>query len=421
MDVADAAQGRGVFRNRAFVFFLLQSALANFALQMQSVAVGWSIYALTGSPTDLGLAGLVEFLPTLLLSLATGHVADRYDRRRILFWTLLVQTVSSACLLALALAGNRQPLWIFCIIALFGVTRAFRMPTTAALLPRLVPEAQFQTAVAWRSTVNQLALIAGPALGGVLYILGPANAFAVVVVMLLLAALAVALIRVDVPGAVGAEAGWQAMLAGVRFVASRRALLGAVSLDLFAVLLGGATALLPVVAHDVLHAGPWALGLLRCAPGLGAVAVAFALARRPLARNAGRTMFVAVAIFGICTILFGLSRDLMLSMAVLAVAGGADMISVFVRQTLVQIATPDAMRGRVSAISFIFIGMSNQIGEFESGVTAGWLGTVPAIVLGGIGTLLVVGVWAWRFPELRQVNRLDDEYPAGVADAAAAD
>jgi MFS family permease len=318
-----------------------------------------------------------------------------------------LQVVVAVLLLAISLAPGARAGWIFPVIALIGVGQAFLGPASQSLVPFLVSKEDFPRAVAWNSSTFQVATIAGPAIGGLLYAFGPACVYAVSAGCYACSAFLISRIHTRLRVAAAAKPGLDGLLTGLRFVFSRPLILGAISLDLFAVLFGGATALLPIYARDILHTGPWGLGLLRSAPAVGAAVVAFVLAHRPLARRAGTRMFLCVALFGVTTVVFGLSRSFLLSLTALALMGAADMVSVVVRQTLVQINTPDENRGRVSAVNSIFIGASNQLGEFESGVTAAWLGAVPAAVLGGLGTLAVVLVWAWLFPSLRRADRLD--------------
>jgi MFS family permease len=397
--------GRAALASRDFGLYLAARFLAALAIQVQNVAVGWLIYDLTRSPFALGLVGLAEFLPAVALALVTGHVADRYDRRRILVACYAAITAVSAGLLLFAL---REPgvLWpAYLLLVAFGASRAFANPAGQALVPNLVPQAQLANAIAWNATVWQTATIAGPALGGLLYYLGPGIAFGTATSALLACVLLFAAIRRR-PQPPGSPASWDTLLAGVRFIRSRPAIFGAISLDLFAVLLGGATALLPVYARDILDVGPGGLGLLRSMPAAGALAMALWLAVRPLQRHSGRRMFQAVALFGLFTIAFGLSTNLWLSAACLVGLGAADMVSVYIRQTLVQWDTPDAMRGRVAAVNSVFIGASNELGQFESGTVAALIGTVPAVVVGGLGTIAVVGLWRRWFPELRDRDRL---------------
>ena len=377
------------------------------AHQMLAVGVGWQVYALTGSALDLGLVGLAQFIPSFLLVLVAGHVADRFDRRRVLQACVVVEALAAGGLALGSYQGWITEAWIFTLIFVVGAARAFQMPAMAALVPLLVPRELFPRAIASNSAATQAAVIAGPALGGFIYVAGPAAVYATSVTMFLITGVITAAIRLAHPQGRSEGVGLDSVFAGIRYIRSRRSILGAISLDLFAVLLGGATALLPVYARDILTTGPWGLGLLRSSTAVGALAMALYLARRPLKRHAGRLMFGAVALFGMATIVFGVSRSFTLSLIALTVMGAADMVSVVVRSSLVQLQTPDAMRGRVSAVNALFIGTSNQLGEFESGVTAAWFGAVPAVVLGGIGTLGVIALWVRWFPELARVDRLD--------------
>jgi MFS family permease len=376
------------------------------AVMMFSVAVGWQVYALTHSAFALGMVGLAQFLPAFLLTLPGGLAADRFDRRKILLASFALEFVVGVTLFALSLHPSPNVSWIFVALAFIGVGRAFMSPSNGSLLPLLVAPELFPRAVAWNSTAFQTATIAGPALGGILYAVSPTLVYGTAAGLLLLGLVFIASMRGHWK-VFSASAGWHGLLEGVRFVFAKKAILGAISLDLFAVLFGGATALLPIFARDILRTGPWGLGLLRSSPAFGAALMALWLAHYPIRGRAGRRMFVGVAVFGLCTIVFALSRNFWLSMASLVVLGGADMISVIVRGTLVQVSTPDAMRGRVSAVNMLFIGASNELGEFESGITAAWLGTVPATVLGGVGTMLVLLVWLRLFPTLRRADRLE--------------
>jgi MFS family permease len=400
------SSARAVLGFPDFRYFLGTRFLSAIALQMVSVAVGWQVYDLTGDPLHLGLVGLVQFVPAFLCALPAGHVADRFDRRRVLLACLGVLTLCMLALLGLALMAEPPLETLLVVLAVLGATRAFLQPASQSLVPHLVPAALFPRAVAWASSNWQVAVIAGPALGGALYAFGVATVYAVAAGMMALAAFSISRLKAKLVIHASVETGLVGLLAGVRYVIERKDILGAVSLDLFAVLLGGATALLPIYARDILHVGPVGLGLLRSGPAMGAAITALWLAHHPLERMAGVKMFLAVGVFGLATIVFGLSSSFWLSLVALVGLGCADMISVVVRQTLVQARTPDAMRGRVSAVNFVFIGASNELGEFESGLTAAWFGTVPAVVIGGIGTLVVAAVWAWRFPALRKVDRL---------------
>ena len=368
--------------------------------QMLTVAIGWHLYQLTGSVLDLGLVGLVEFTPRVLFMLHTGHVADRYDRRRV---AALCQSAQALVALALVIGSSTDNVsreMIFVLAFLLGSTRAFEMPATQALLPGIVPTELFPRAVAASASAMQSATIVAPALGGFLYAFGSVWVYGPTVVLYVIAVLLMLSLPARQAPANKGKATLDSLLAGIRFIRSRPDILGAISLDLFAVLLGGATALLPVFARDILLTGPWGLGLLRSAPAVGALLMSFWLARFPIERNVGRVMFTGVGVFGVATIAFGLSTSFWFSLAVLAVLGAADMISMVIRGAFVQLETPDEMRGRVSAVNGLFIGASNQLGEFESGLTAHWFGTVPAVVMGGVGTLAVTGVWIKLFPSL---------------------
>lgn len=389
----------------SFSLFILARVSSNIAYQVLSVAVGWQIYAITGSPFFLGLVGLAQFLPMFLLTLVVGHVADRYDRRVIL---RSCQVIEGAGALALAMGSYSGWLGeesILAIVLVVGAARAFEAPTSQALLPGLVTESFFPRAVAWSTSSAQTAFIVGPALGGLLYMAGATLDYGVVGCLFLASSVFVSLIRAKRKDTKPEPISPGSLFAGINFIVSKRAILGAISLDLFAVLLGGATALLPVYAREILVVGPSGLGLLRSAPAVGALIMSLFLARRPLKGRMGRTMFVAVIVFGIGTIVFALSSSFILSLTALAVLGGADVISVVIRQSLVQIETPDAMRGRVSAVNALFVGTSNQLGEFESGLTAAWFGVVPAVLIGGLGTIAVAVLWMAIFPGLRRFDR----------------
>ena len=405
-DASDVAPASAL-RFRDFRLFQTAKLLSTLAMQMQGVAVGWQVYAITGQALHLGYVGLVQFLPALVMSLMTGHVADRFDRRYVVVVCHTLLLGCTALLYAFAQSEEPSVGSIYVVLALVGAARAFLGPASSALMPNLVPTEVFPNAVAWSSSTWQIAVIAGPALGGFLYSLGSARqVYAVSLVLEVIAVSVVALIRTraergERKGATVAE-----LLAGLRFVFRKPVILGAISLDLFAVLFGGAVALLPIYARDILHTGPAGLGWLRSAPAMGALAVGLLLTRRPLHHRAGHAMFFCVALFGVAQIVFGLSTSFAVSLAALIVSGAADMVSVYVRQSLVQLGTPDAMRGRVAAVNLVFIGASNEFGEFESGVTAAWLGVVPAVVTGGVCTCIVVMLWLVLFPALRKINTL---------------
>ena len=380
------------------------------ALEMQSVAVGWQIYEITKRPLDLGLVGLAQFLPGILLFLVSGHVIDRANRRTVLVLCYFGYVVCSSLLLGVALRAGRSVGLIYCVLVLIGVVRSFNGPVSRAILPQLVPEDHFPSAVAWASSIFQAATILGPALGGVVYAAfgGPVIVYGTAAAAASIAVLTTMRIKVRAKTRNREPVTLDTVLAGFRYIWREKVILGSISLDLFAVLLGGAVALLPVYAREILKAGPWGLGLLRSAPAVGAAAMALFMAYRPMRRKAGRTMLWCVAGFGLFTVIFGVSHNLVLSLIALVLVGATDMVSVIVRGTLIQVATPDEMRGRVNAVDMIFIGASNEFGQFESGLTAHWFGTVPAVVLGGVGTLIVTVLWAWKFPELRNADRLTD-------------
>jgi MFS family permease len=389
-----------------FARFCSARFLAGCALQMQNVAVGWLVYDWTQSALALGLAGLAAFLPAAGLVLVAGHVADIFDRRRIVATVYAIHVVAALGLVACAFRGAEALLFAYGLIVLSGGARSFGNPASQALMPNLVAREAFGRAVPLAATSWQTATILGPAVGGLLYIAGPQVVFGTAALFFAAAGVAIASIRHRAPPLERRGASWAGIVAGIAFVRSRPLLLGAISLDLFAVLLGGATALLPIYAQTVLETGPWGLGLLRSMPGAGAVTMSALLATFPLARRVGVKLFLGVAVFGLATIAFGLSTSLPLSMGCLFVAGAADTVSVVVRQTLVQAETPDGMRGRVAAVNSIFIGASNELGEFESGLLAAWLGAVRAVVLGGLGTIAVAAAWTYLFPELWRRDRL---------------
>lgn len=408
----EVSRRSAILRNADFTRFIAARFLASLAVQMQAVAVGWQVYEVTRDPLDLGLVGLSQFLPFVVLILPAGHLADNHDRRRIVSVCFALQCLCALLLLAFAWRGLASAWPVFAVMVLFGIARAFSMPTGQALLPNLVPREQFATAVAINSSTWQVSTIAGPALGGVVYLAGATVVYATVAALLAAAVVLMLTVNGGRERAAAPEPpGWHTLLSGLRFVWSRRPVLGAISLDLFAVLFGGATALLPVYAADVLHVGPSGLGLLRTAPGAGAALCGIVLGLAPISRQVGRWMFGGVVAFGVATVVFGVSHDFWLSVTALAVMGAGDMVSVYIRHLLVQLETPDAIRGRVSAVNAVFIGASNELGEFESGITAAWFGTVPAVIVGGCATLVVAGAFARLFPELRDMDRLPDGQP----------
>lgn len=400
--------GRIAFEYPNFRYFMTARFLITTASEMQAVAVGWQVYAITHRPLDLGLVGLAQFLPGVLLFLLAGHTADRVPRQRILATCCAGFGLCSLALLALTLHGISSVLPIYAVLLASGAVRAFNGPASQAFVPLLVPERHFPNAVAWSASVFMSATIVGPMIGGPLYgVLGnPIPVYACAAAFTFAGLALIAALRLPAVTRPRSAASVEGVLGGLRYIWRTRLVLGAMSLDLFAVLLGGAVAMLPVYARDILKLGATGLGLLRGAPGVGALATAVALAHWPLRRHAGSAMLACVAAFGAFTIVFGLSRSLPLSLVALAMTGATDMISVNVRQTMIQLTTPDEMRGRVSAVNVLFLGASNELGQFESGTAAQWFGVVPSVALGGIGTLAIVAAWAWLFPALRRVDRL---------------
>ena len=399
--------GHSLLQHPGFVEYWFSRLCSMFAFQMVSVAVGWQIYDITHRALDLGLIGLVQFVPSLVLALPAGHLADQHDRRRIV---LACQSLEWFAAVLLAVGSFFR--WfgedaILLVVFLSGCARAFEFPTMQALLPSMVPPSLLARAMAAGSSASMAAMIIGPALGGFLYVAGAATVYGVSALLFLAAATLMWRLRLERPPQRREPATFKTLFAGIGFIRQRPVVLGAISLDLFAVLLGGATALLPVFARDILHTGPWGLGLLRAAPAVGALGMSLWLARRPLQRRVGHIMFYSVAGFGLATLVFGLSTSFLLSLIALLALGALDMISMVIRGALVQLETPDEMRGRVSAVNAIFINTSNQLGEFESGITAQWFGAVPATVIGGIGTLIVVALWMYWFPQLRERQRLE--------------
>ncbi len=406
----------GILRNRNFAFYLSARILGTLAVQMQSVAIGWQVYQLTGNLFDLGLIGLAQFAPFLLLILIAGHVADRFNRRNIIGLCLGIQLLCALMLLALTLSGLAMVWPVFAVLVLFGSARAFMMPATQAVLVNLVPAESFGKAVALSSSSFHVAVILGPTLGGLLYLSGPKAVYLLSSLLLLASVLLMGMTRATAQAINRAAASWHTVLEGLRFVWSRPIVLGAISLDLFAVLFGGATALLPALAHDVLNSGPIGLGLLRTAPGMGAALCSIGLAFFPITRRVGLWMFGGVALFGAATIVLGATTSLRVALGALFLMGMGDMVSVYIRHLLVQFETPDAIRGRVSAVNAVFIGASNELGEFESGVTAGWFGLVRAILFGGVATVAVTATWALGFPVLSRMDR----FPQHQKEVAAA-
>ncbi len=381
-------------------------------MQVQSAAVAWQLWRLTEDPLMLGFVGLAQFVPMFAFTLYAGDIADRFERRRILAASYIVEGICAAIFLGLTLNGTTDVWPFFATLVLFGTARAFSAPASQSFLPQIVPLEDLPRAISVSSTVFQIAVIAGPALGGAALLAGPAAAYGICLTLFLVTAAAVyaiTLIKREVAPIGGTLL--QRVVEGIAYVRRRREIMGAITLDLFAVLLGGAAALIPIFATEILHVGPLGFGFLKAAPAIGAAVMSVALTMRPLDRNAGMKMFLCVAVFGLATVVFGLSENFYLSFAALITMGAADMVSVNVRHSLTQLATPDHMRGRVSAVNMLFIGASNELGEFESGVTAAWWGAVPAVIVGGLGTLAVVGMGAYVFPELRKIDRLSDLKP----------
>jgi MFS family permease len=392
-------------RHRNFAVYAAARFFATLSWQMLNVAVGWQVYELTREPLHLGFVGLAQFLPFVAFVLPAGQLADRVDRRLVLIGAYIVEMGCAVLLLWFTLA-RIDSIWpVLAAMALYGTGRAFWMPTGQAITPNLVPPEAFPGAVAINSTLFQTAVIVGPAVGGLIYLLGPHAVYGTALTLQVLVLLLIIAIRPRKAAAPAKAFRMSDVLEGLRFVFQRRTVLGAISLDLFAVLFGGATALLPVYASDILHTSPAGLGLLRTAPGVGAALIAAVLAFSPIVRHVGKWMFGGVALFGAATVVFGLSHVFWLSLVALFLLGAGDMVSVYVRHMLVQLETPDEIRGRVSAVSSMFIGASNELGEFESGVTAHWWGLVPAVVVGGIATLAVVGAYMHLFPQLRRMDR----------------
>jgi MFS family permease len=396
-----------LLKHKSFLLYLLSRSLSRFSSQIGAVAIGWQVYELTGSALDLGLVGLVQFLPTALFLFIAGSVADRYERRRIVQLCQLAEALTALMLGWGVYAGSLTVTDIFLASFVLGTAGAFESPTSGALLPLITPQGSLQRATAISSGASQLATITGPALGGLAYALMPSMPYGIMALFWLLGAILTGGIRLTQPAAIRDPATPSDLFAGIRFVRNNPAILGTISLDLFAVLLGGATALLPIYARDILKAGPLGLGILRAAPAVGALLMTAYLARHTIKNRVGMRMFEAVIIFGVATVVFALSHWMWLSVLALAILGAADTVSVVIRLSLVQLATPDEMRGRVGAVNFLFINASNQLGQFESGVTAALFGAMPAAVLGGLGTIAIALLWMKLFPTLRNVERLE--------------
>lgn len=394
-------------KNPSFVFFWFARVFSTLAYQMLAVAVGWHIYTLTNNVFYLGLVGLAQFLPMFLLTLVVGHVADSYNRQTVI---RCCQFIEGSGVLLLALGSYKGWLSkesILLIVLALGAARAFEVPTLQTLLPNIVTDEFLPQAIAWAASSTQTATIIGPAFGGLLYVAGPTIVYSIAGLLFLGASLLVSLIHIQrIVTSKKGSVNLQSLFAGISFIRSKPVILGAISLDLFAVLLGGATALLPVYAREILAIGPQGLGILRSAPAIGALLMSVFLARNPLQSRVGRTMFIAVIVFGMATIGFAVSTSFALSICALTVLGASDVISVVIRSSLVQLGTPDEMRGRVSAVNSMFVGTSNQLGEFESGITAAWVGVVPAVLIGGIGTIIIALLWIKFFPQLTHIDNL---------------
>jgi len=398
---------RDLLRHRSFLLFLLSRSLSRFSSQIGAVAIGWQIYDMTGSAFSLGMVGLVQFLPTALLVFVAGYAADHYERKRVVQLCQVVEALTALFLAWGAYSGFLTVTQIFIATFVLGIAGAFESPATAALLPLIAPKGSLQRATAISSGAAQIATIAGPALGGLAYAIMPSTPYGIMVLFWLLGAVLTGGIRTMQQAVPKTSATPGDIFAGVRFIRSNPAILGTISLDLFAVLLGGVTALLPIYARDILETGPLGLGILRAAPAVGALLMTILLARHTINRHVGLRMLQAVIMFGAATVVFALSQWMWLSVLALAVLGAADTISVVIRFSLVQLSTPDEMRGRVGAVNFLFINASNQLGQFESGVTAALFGAMPAAVLGGVGTIAIALLWMKLFPALRKVEKLE--------------
>ncbi|MBW6423942.1 MFS transporter [Rhizobium sp. XQZ8] len=407
MSLSASGDRFAAFRHRSYSLFFFSRFFSAFCIQIVSVSVGWQMYDETRNPLYLGLIGLFQFLPSLLLILVTGSVADRYNRRAIVSVCMVVGALCSAALLVITITHSFTPWLVFAILVVFGIERAFMGPAVQSLGPNLVPEQDLPNAVAWNSSSWQTAAILGPVFGGLLYGVSAIAAYSVALIFLIIAAILVFMIPKPPQKNAANKVDMEQILAGFRFIFGEKIVLGAISLDLFAVLLGGAVALMPIFARDILDLGPWGLGMLRAAPGVGAIVVAVWLAFYPIRHHAGVAMFIGVALFGVGTLIFGISMTPWVSIAALMLMGASDMISVYVRETLIALWTPDEVRGRVNAVNMVFVGASNELGEFRAGTMAHAFGAVPAVVIGGIGTLAVAIIWSLGFPKLRQIDSLE--------------
>ncbi len=407
MSISASGDRFAAFRHRSYTLFFFSRFFSAFCIQIVSVSVGWQMYDETRNPLYLGLIGLFQFLPSLLLILVTGSVADRYNRRVIVAICMVIGALCSAALLVITITHSFTPWLVFAILIVFGIERAFMGPAVQSLGPNLVPEQDLPNAVAWNSSSWQTAAILGPVVGGLLYGASAIAAYSVALIFLIIAAVLVFMIPKPPQRSAANKVDMDQILAGFRFIFGEKIVLGAISLDLFAVLLGGAVALMPIFARDILELGPWGLGMLRAAPGVGAIIVAVWLAFHPIRHHAGVAMFVGVALFGVGTLIFGMSATPWLSIAALMLMGASDMISVYVRETLIALWTPDEVRGRVNAVNMVFVGASNELGEFRAGTMAHFIGAVPAVVIGGVGTLAVAIIWSLGFPKLRKIDSLE--------------
>ncbi len=406
-----SVSSQSVLGHRAFVIFWIGRIVSILSFQMVVVAIGWQLYTMTGSALDLGMVGLAQFVPMVVLTLLVGHVADRYDHRAILLFCQLIEAVAAAILALGTAMGWLDPVTIYIVMVLVGAARAFEIPTMVAIIPGLVPRALVPAATAWFASANQAGQIVGPVLGGLLYGLGPGVVYGVAIGLWCIGAAFIFMMRMERVPRASEPVSLRSLMGGFHFVRNDPVMLGTLSLDMFAVFLAGATALFPIFARDILETGPWGLGLLRAAPGVGALVMSVILARRPLALPIGKVLFGVITVFGVGTIVFALSTHLLLSLAALVVLGGADVVSVVIRFSLVQLRTPAEMRGRVSAVNGMFTGTSNYLGDFRSGAVAALIGAVPAVVIGGIGVLAVTVLWMFLFPNLRRIRSLD-EVPA---------
>lgn len=406
--MSDSAQAASsLIQQRPFVLFWLSRLTATMGYQMLALTIGWQVYEITNSAFDLGLVGLIQFVPAVLLTLLIGHAADRYDRRLIVRTAQGVYALAAIMIMVALLSGVLGRDLLFAVVFMIGSARAFELPTAHALAPTLVPPPLISRAVAAWTSANQTAVICGPALGGLIYAFSPVSVGIVCLAFFACSITLVTFVRAQRPAPPREPPTFASVFAGFEYIRTRHRLLGVITLDLFVVILGGATALMPIYARDILAVGPIGLGLLRSAPAVGALITSIVLAHNPVERHIGRKMFAVVAFYGVTTIIFGLSTWFPLSLLALALLGASDAVSIVIRFSLVQIETPDEKRGRVSAINYLFVGSSNTLGEFESGLVAAWLGAVPSVVIGGLGSLMVAGFWMFLFPDLRRIDRYD--------------